>query len=90
MINEQLSTTKKIQKAILSLPDSEKASILQWLIQMDRKLWDKEIEADFSEGGPGAKLTEKLKMTTSPASALHGINIGHPPGLLEMLSETPG
>ena len=61
MLNEHLSSTKKIQQAILSLPDSERVSILHWLIQMDRKLWDKEIETDFSEGGPGVKLTEQIK-----------------------------
>ena len=61
MITEHLGSTKKIQQAILSLPDAERVSILQWLIQMDRKLWDKEIQSDFSKGGPGASLLEQIK-----------------------------
>ena len=61
MLKEHLSSTKEIQQAILTLPNSERFSILQWLIQMDRKLWDKEIEADFSESGPGAKLIEQIQ-----------------------------
>jgi hypothetical protein len=54
-------STQKIQKAILMLSDTEKTSLLNWFIQTDRQLWDQQIEADFSENGPGADLLDRIK-----------------------------
>ena len=61
MINNHLNSIEDIQQAILSLPESERESILKWLVQMDQELWDREIEADFSKDGPGANLVEQIK-----------------------------
>ena len=54
-------STQQIQQAILSLSDAERISIINWLIQIDRKLWDHEIETDFSDNGPGFKLLERVQ-----------------------------
>ncbi|RPJ14915.1 MAG: hypothetical protein EHM30_09565 [Desulfobacteraceae bacterium] len=61
MISGNTSSTKQIQEAILSLSDAERISIINWLIQIDRKIWDSEIETDFSENGPGSKLLAQIK-----------------------------
>ena len=61
MNNITASSTQQIQQAILTLSDTEKTSLLQWLIQTDKQLWDKQLEADFSENGPGADLLDQIK-----------------------------
>ena len=61
MAGNQANSKQQIQKAILSLSDADRISILHWLTNMDRKLWDKEIEADFSEGGPGEQLLREVQ-----------------------------
>ena len=55
------ATKEQIQEAILSLPGKEKASLLKWLLEMDKTTWDREIERDFAEGGAGASLLERIK-----------------------------
>ncbi len=40
------ATKEQIQEAILSLPGNERASLLKWLIDMDRTVWDDEIQKD--------------------------------------------
>jgi hypothetical protein len=54
-------STQQIQQAILTLSDIEKTSLLHWFIQTDKQLWDQQLEADFSENGPGAALLERIK-----------------------------
>ncbi|MGA7878922.1 MAG: hypothetical protein WCA08_24900 [Desulfoferrobacter sp.] len=58
---EKLATIEQIQKAILSLPGHERTSLLDWLLKMDDLIWDKEIERDFSAGGPGTLLLDRIK-----------------------------
>jgi len=55
------ATKEQIQEAILSLPGNERASLLKWLVETDRLVWDGEIERDFSEGGTGAALLDRVK-----------------------------
>jgi hypothetical protein len=59
----ETATAKKeqIQQAILSLPQDERASLLRWLLETDKLMWDREIEKDFSEGGPGAPLLDRIR-----------------------------
>jgi hypothetical protein len=52
---------QQIQQAILTLSDIEKTSLLHWFIHTDKQLWDHQLEADFSENGPGAALLERIK-----------------------------
>ncbi len=51
-------TLEAIKSAIAELPDRERASLAAWLMQQDAEAWDKEIAADFSEGGAGMGLLE--------------------------------
>lgn len=53
--------TQQIQQAILSLSDIEKTSLLNWLVQAGKKIWDKQLEADFTENGPGAELLKRVQ-----------------------------
>jgi hypothetical protein len=51
-------TLEAIKQAIIELPEVQKTSLVAWLNEQDAKAWDKQIEADFSEGGPGMALLE--------------------------------
>jgi hypothetical protein len=52
-------TLESIKAAIEELPETERASLAAWLVRLDSEAWDREIEADFSEGGAGTLLVEK-------------------------------
>ena len=52
-------TVDAIKEAILGLPEAEKAKLADWLNTQDSEVWDRRIEADFSEGGPGMALIEE-------------------------------
>jgi hypothetical protein len=47
-----------IKQAISGLPERDKASLAAWLNQQEDEAWDKQLEADFSEGEAGAALLE--------------------------------
>ena len=51
-------TPEVIKQAISELPNGERASLAAWFNEQDARAWDKQIEADFSEGGPGMALLE--------------------------------
>jgi hypothetical protein len=51
-------TLDAIKQAIADLPEADKASLAAWLDQQKAEAWDKQLEADFSEGGAGAALLE--------------------------------
>ena len=52
-------TLEAIKAAIAELPDAERTSLSAWLVQMDSEAWDREMEADFSDGGTGTPLLER-------------------------------
>ena len=52
-------TLEAIKAAIAELPETERASLATWLVRQDAADWDKQIEADFSEGGSGTPLLER-------------------------------
>jgi len=54
-------TKEQIQQAILSLPGNERTSLLDWLLELDKLRWDREIEQDFSQGGAGASMLDRIK-----------------------------
>jgi hypothetical protein len=60
-MDKEAATTEQIQAAILSLPGEERASLLKWLLEGDKLMWDHEIERDFSLGGSGALLLDQVK-----------------------------
>lgn len=51
-------TLEAIKQAITELPEQEQTSLVAWLSEQDAVAWDKQIEADFSEGGAGLALLE--------------------------------
>lgn len=52
-------TLEAIKEAIAELPNAEKTSLVSWLNAQDAEAWDRQIEADFSEGGAGMALLEQ-------------------------------
>jgi hypothetical protein len=52
-------TLEGIKQAIAELPKGEMTSLVVWLKERDAEAWDKQIEDDFSEGGPGMAMLEK-------------------------------
>ncbi|HUD99762.1 MAG TPA: hypothetical protein VMR62_09330 [Bryobacteraceae bacterium] len=51
----------QIQHAIAELPSEEQTALAAWIVERDRVRWDKEIERDFSPGGAGMALLERVK-----------------------------
>ena len=49
-------TLEAIKEAIIELADTDKAALVSWVNRQDAQAWDKQMEADFSEGGAGMAL----------------------------------
>ena len=54
-------TVEAIKEAIAELPEDERHSLATWLVELDFDEWDRQMVADFSVGGRGAALAEKIK-----------------------------
>ena len=54
-------TLETVKKAIEHLPKQEQIALLHWLEERAQAAWDEEIEKDFSPGGRGTPLLEKVK-----------------------------
>ena len=54
-------TVDDIKQAIAGLPGEERHSLAVWLNELDYDDWDKEMVKDFSPGGRGYHLFEKVK-----------------------------
>jgi hypothetical protein len=52
-------TLETIKEEISRLSETERISLADWLNAQDAELWDRQIEADFSEGGAGTVLLEQ-------------------------------
>jgi hypothetical protein len=52
-------TLDAIKQVIAELPEAEKTSLIAWLNEQDAKVWDEQLETDFSEGGAGMALLER-------------------------------
>jgi len=52
-------TLEAIKAVIAELPEAERASLTAWLLRQDSEAWDRQIEADFSEGEAGMSLVER-------------------------------
>ena len=46
---------------IAELPAEEKTALATWLNEQQMDEWDRQMQTDFSPGGRGAKLVEKVK-----------------------------
>jgi len=55
----------QIQQAIEELPAEEQTALAAWVVDRDRARWDEEIERDFSPGGAGMALLDKVKKQVS-------------------------
>jgi hypothetical protein len=49
-------TLDAIKEAIADLSSPEKTTLMSWLSSQDSQAWDRQIEADFSNGGAGLSL----------------------------------
>jgi hypothetical protein len=54
-------TVEAIKKAISTLPPEERHSLASWLNELDYDAWDRRMVRDFSPGGRGMRLVEKVK-----------------------------
>jgi len=54
----------QIQHVIEDLPAAEQTVLAAW-IDRDRARWDEEIERDFSAGGAGMELLDRVKKQVS-------------------------
>lgn len=52
---------REIQIAIEGLPADQQRTLLDWLAERDLQRWDTQIEEDFSEGGAGMELLDRVK-----------------------------
>jgi len=49
------------QQVIEELSVEEQAALAGWIVSRDRSRWDEEIELDFSPGGAGMELLDRVK-----------------------------
>jgi hypothetical protein len=50
-----------LKEAIVRLPEEEWHSLAAWINEPDYDDWDKEMAKDFTPGGRGAHLIERVK-----------------------------
>ena len=60
-MTDSIATETQIRKEIMSLPPDRRGQLLQWLIDMDKRDWDRELEEDFSAEGQGVPLLDQVK-----------------------------
>jgi len=63
-------TVEAIKAAITQLPEDERHSLTAWLNELDYDEWDREMVKDFSPGGRGSNLVEKVKKSIAEGKAL--------------------
>jgi hypothetical protein len=54
-------TLEGIKEAISELSVDERDSLAAWIIEQDYDTWDRQMVTDFSPGGQGFHLLEKIK-----------------------------
>lgn len=55
----------RIQQVIEDLPAAEQTALAAWIVERDRSRWDEQIERDFSSGGAGMELLDRVKAQVS-------------------------
>jgi hypothetical protein len=55
----------QIQLAIEELPPEDQTALAAWVVDRDRVRWDEQIERDFSPGGAGMELLDRVKKQVS-------------------------
>jgi hypothetical protein len=56
-----VNTEARIREEIMALAPNRRSQLLRWLIEMDRRDWDRQLEEDFSDHGPGAALLNEVQ-----------------------------
>lgn len=54
-------TVEAIKNATTALPLEERHSLASWLNELEYDAWDRQMISDFSAGGPGMALVERVK-----------------------------
>jgi len=54
-------TLEALKQAIAELPAEEKAALATWLNEQEMDGWDRQMRKDFSAGGRGMHVVEKVK-----------------------------
>ena len=63
-------TVEAIKNAISDLPPEDRHSLASWLNELEYDAWDKQMVNDFSPGGRGMALLEKVKREISEGKTL--------------------
>ncbi len=53
-------TVEAIKAAIEQLSEPERRKLADWFTELEEQAWDAEMERDFSRGGRGHHLVEKI------------------------------
>ena len=53
-------TLEALKEAVVHLSESEREQFAHWFEELAEEAWDKQIERDFSPGGRGAHVVEKI------------------------------
>lgn len=62
-------TVEAIKDAIAHLSEQERKQLADWFEELEEQAWDKQIERDFSPGGCGAHLVERIDCEIEQAIA---------------------
>ena len=54
-------TVETIKEAIVQLSEPERHELAKWFGEFEEDEWDRQMEKDFSPGGRGEHLLEKIK-----------------------------
>ena len=63
-------TVQAIKEAIARLPECERHSLAAWLNELDYDDWDRQMVADFSPGGRGMALVERVQRDIAQGKAV--------------------
>jgi hypothetical protein len=57
----EFMTVEALKEAITDLPDDDKVALAAWLNLQTMDAWDRQMQRDFSPGGRGYHLVDKVK-----------------------------
>jgi hypothetical protein len=60
-------TVEAIKAAIEELTEPERRKLADWFMELEEQAWDAEMERDFSPGGRGHHLVEKINQEIDKA-----------------------
>ncbi len=66
-------TLEAIKEAVLQLSEAEREQLANWLNELAAEAWDREIEHDFSPGGRGEHLVERIDREIERIEATGGV-----------------